>query len=201
MRCILRVVTSRHIVWWLVNLSHTPWLQFSEVKIFLSLPNEIHLLGRFELTCSLTTRTSCKTHRPIADPLITAEVEIFLSFSNDMQFSGRQLCLQVKLTQLVNSYNSYTQFKDLYQMDSIESGIFNMSFTWNTLRGKGRGGCTLWKLGWGALFSYLKHFISQTKINYFSYPIQMWPHSWYPISDQNDLKTDPLVRYISIKLK
>ena len=29
------------------------------------------------------------TRQPIADPLITAEVEIFLSDSNEMHFSGR----------------------------------------------------------------------------------------------------------------
>ena len=43
----------------------------AEVKILLSLPNEMHFSGRHESTYSLMNR------QPIADPLITAEVEYF----------------------------------------------------------------------------------------------------------------------------
>ena len=44
----------------------------------------MHLSGRHKLTYSLMTR------QPIADPLITGEVEIFLRLSNEMHFSTRQ---------------------------------------------------------------------------------------------------------------
>ena len=56
MRCIFRVVTSRHTVLRLVPV--------------------VRLVNYF-----------------IAETLITADVEILISLSNEMQFFGRQLCL------------------------------------------------------------------------------------------------------------
>ena len=49
----------------------------------------MYFSGRHESTYNLTTRTTCASRPPIADPLITAEAEIFLSLYNEMHFSGR----------------------------------------------------------------------------------------------------------------